>query len=280
MAARFCADPKPGTWAFLIFGEDEGVVLDAAIQLRTALVQRPDTAEFITLDEDELRKDASILFDALEARSLLGNERVIRLRTNTERLSSVLLEAIAIGETDANRFDTRLIITAGGLAKRSKLRATIEGALNAVALHFYNDEADDLEQMVRQSLASSGVRIEDEALSLWIGDLPGHRGLANQELEKLQLYGYGLGRTISIADIRALSTVDADHALTDIVQAALAGQPGVALEGLDRLAIAGTSPITILRALQREATRLLHAHALAGTGGDIGMKLRPPVFKQ
>ncbi|MEO0883211.1 MAG: DNA polymerase III subunit delta [Pseudomonadota bacterium] len=278
-AVRFCASPKPDIWAFLVFGDDEGVVMDNALALRTALAGKAPETEFITLDEDEVKKDPPVLFDALEARSLLGAKRIIRVRTTSEKASSLILEAVALGEADPQRFDAPLIITAGALAKRSKLRSTIESAKHAAALHLYADTSENMGNLVRQKLSESGIEIDADALALFTTDLPGHRGLANQEIEKLSLYGQNLDRPLNTTDIRSLSTTDIDHALTDLVRSTLKGENAEAAAGLDRLTIAGTSPISILRALQREAARLLQAHQLAGSGGDIGMKLRPPVFK-
>ncbi|MEM9669672.1 MAG: DNA polymerase III subunit delta [Pseudomonadota bacterium] len=278
-AVRFCEKPKAGIWAFLIFGEDEGVVTDNALVLRTALAGIATDTEFITLDEEDIKKEPAILFDSLEARSLLGARRVIRVRTTGEKASSLILEAIAMGEADPERFDAPLLITAGTLGKRSKLRSTIESAQNAAALHLYSDTSENAAALVREKLQSEGVEITDSALATFAADLPGHRGLANQEIEKIALYGRGLERPLNITDIRSLSTTDSEHALSELVRTTLQGQLPESVRGLDRLMISGTSPISILRAVQREASRLLQAHKLAGSGGDIGMKLRPPVFK-
>ncbi|MEO1407230.1 MAG: DNA polymerase III subunit delta, partial [Pseudomonadota bacterium] len=278
-ASRFCEKPKPDYWGFLVFGDDEGVVMDNALALRTALVGNAPETEFITLDEDEIKKEPATLFDALEARSLLGAKRVVRIRTTGEKASSLILEAIALGEVDPQRFETPLIITAGALAKRSKLRSTIESAKHAMALHLYADSSENMSSLIREKLSADDIEIEDHALTLFAADLPGHRGLANQEIEKLCLFGRKLGRAITDTDIRSLSTTDIDHALADLIRSALNGNIASTTTSLDRLTVAGTSPISILRALQRETTRLIQAHQLSGSGGDIGMKLRPPVFK-
>lgn len=278
-ATRFCKKPDTGQWAFLLFGDDDGVIADSAIALRVALSGGSADTENITLDEDEIKREPAVLFDALEARSLLGNDRIIRIRTNGDKIAALLIEALDTAEQTDNRYDAKLIITAGSLQKRSKLRAYAEGAKRAAALQFFSDETADVATMARAKLAECAVEIEDDALAILVGDLPGHRGMANQEIEKLALFGHQLGRAIEVADIRALSTTDTDHALHELVDATLAGDAGLAHSGLDRLMVAGTSPISVLRALQREATRLMQAHALTGTGGDIGMKLRPPVFK-
>lgn len=278
-ATRFCKKPDPAIWAFLFFGDDDGVIADASLSLRMALAGKQADTEIITLDQDAIKRTPAILFDALEARSLLGNARIIRVDTSGDKIAALLLEAVAMGEASPGRFDAKLIITAGQLAKRSKLRATIEMAKMAIALQFFSDEAGDISAIARSKLASHNVEIEDEALALLVAELPGHRGMANQEIEKLALYGHRLGRAINAQDIRILSTTDSDHALHELVGATLSGHVGAAHAGLDRLMVAGTSPISILRALQREAARLLQAHALSGNGGDVGMKLKPPIFQ-
>lgn len=278
-ASKFCSKPDEKIWACLLFGSDGGIVSDQALTLSTSFSKRRSDTEIIRLSDDEVRKEPALLFDALEAVSLLGFERIIRIQTSGEKISKLLLEAIALGEADPNRFAAKLIISAGTLAKRSKLRSTIEGARHAAALHFFDDEAGDVVNLTRTKLKADKVDIDEGALALFASDLPGHRGMANAEIEKLALFGLGLGRPISIADIRALATTDADHGLHDLIEATLSGDPATALATLDKLSIVGTSPISILRALQREALRMLTAHNLASGGGEIGMKLKPPVFK-
>lgn len=278
-AEQFCKSPHPNCWAFLIFGDDSGVADDTSRRLRSAICGDREDIELITLDQDQIKREPVVLFDALEARSLLGNLRIIRIQTNGDKIAGILLEAIGLAEETPDRFDARLIITAGPLKKRSKLRTVIENAAHAAALHVFADEGRDIAQLTRARLKSEKIDIEDQALSVFVQDLPGHRGLANQEIEKLALYGYGLGRPLDLSDVLALSSIDADQALHELVRSVLNGHAAAAFSKLDRMTLAGTSPISILRALQRETLRLLQAHTLSKAGGDIGMKLRPPVFR-
>lgn len=278
-AVRFCKKPDISFWAFLLFGDDEGVISDASLSLRTALSGKRADTETITLDQDSIKREPALLFDALEARSLLGNDRIIRIAVTGDKIAALLLEAIALGESSPERFGAKLLITAGALPKKSKIRAGIESANHAAALQFFSDETGDVSALIKAKLASEGLTIEEDALAFLVAELPGHRGMANQEIEKLALYGRGLERAINAKDIRMLSTVDADHALHEVIEATLSGNIGAAQAGLYRLTVANTSAISILRALQRETSRLLQAHAFSGAGGDIGMKLRPPVFR-
>jgi len=193
-AARFCKKPDPACWAFLLFGDDDGVIADASLSLRIALSGKRSDAEIISLDQDHIKREPAILFDALEARSLLGNDRIIRVTTTGDKIAALLLEAIKIGDSAPDRFGAKLVITSGTLAKRAKIRAGIEAAKHAAALQFFSDETGDISAMARAKLNAQKVEIDDDALALLVSELPGHRGMANQEIEKLALYGRNRAR--------------------------------------------------------------------------------------
>ena len=278
-AISFTQKPPASCWAALIFGDDPGVVDDTAAELIRSWTPADKPLDIITLEDDAIRREPALLFDALAAQSLLGDECLIRVRTTGDKLSVLLLEAMQGGEDRPSSYATKLVILAGALQKRSKLRAGFEAAKQAVALHVFADEIGNVSELVTISLKASGATIEPDALNAFIGDLPGHRGLARAEIEKLSLYAHGLDRALTRSDVEALSATDIDHALGAVIEAALDGRVADTDAQLDRVILAGTSPISVLRAMQREAQRLLQAHTLAGgAGGNIGMKLRPPVW--
>ncbi len=278
-AKQFCARPGPDCCAFLLFGEDEGVVTDAANTLIQALQSKQGESEIVSLDETSLRREPALLFDALEARSLLGHQRLLRLRLSDQRLAS-LLDALLRQIDQADRpFEAPLIISAGSLPKRSKLRAAFESTKRAAALHFFSDEAADIAALAKQAFAQKGVAIEPEALAVLVEGLPGHRGLAHQEIEKLALYANDIDRPLNLEDIQSLSTTDIDHSLRALIDECLCGEVKTAMLGLEKLFVSGSSPISVLRGLQGETLRLLEAHRLAVHTGELAMRLRPPVYK-
>jgi len=274
-AESFTRKPDPACWAVLAFSEDEGVANDAA---RGVLAAWGDL-EIITLDEDAIKRDAALLFDALEAQSLLGDLRAVRIRATGDKISALLLEAVKLADETPGRFAAKLMISTGALKKRSKLRAGFEAAKSAAALQLFSDEIGDVAGLVETALKDMGAAADPGVIETFIGDLPGHRGLARQEIEKLSLYAHNLSRPLSMEDIRKLSATDIDHVLSSAVHAALDGNAKTAMRMLDRLLISGTNTITVLRAIQREALRMLQAHELGAAHGNIGMKLRPPVWQ-
>ncbi len=275
-ATEFSRAPPANIWAALFFCDDEGVAADWARTLVASWSDEMESERRI-LTEDEISRDPAILFDAVAARSLLGGRSVIEIRLSGERLARTILEALAPGER-SGIMDNRLVIISGALKKASRLRKGFEESRNAAAVQLFSDSEDDTERLVTRALETANIQITSDALIAFISGLPGHRRLAHAELEKLTLYAHGLNRPIALEDVRSLSANDVDHQISDLVEAAFLGDGSRALRELDRLDMAGTSAISILRAIQRDAQRMLAAQA-AGSG-NVGMKLRPPVYSQ
>lgn len=278
-AERFAKRPDPNVKLVLAFGEDEGVVADTANLLIKAW-EKLGPSNVISLDDDEVKREPNTLFDALEAVSLLGEASILRIRTSGEKLFALLKDVLAIAQDTPERIAARVIIQNGSLNTRSKMRTAFEAAPHAAALHVFTDSDDDIAGIVRKYLDERGVAIAPEALSFFVGGLPGHRSLANAEMEKLSLYAHGLGRPVIVADIRDLCETNADESAAAAVTFALAGDPQAAQAEMDRVLDAGLSPITLLRAFEREGMKMLGAHAFGPNAtAAMGMKLKPPVWK-
>ncbi|MEZ5946049.1 MAG: DNA polymerase III subunit delta [Hyphomonas sp.] len=279
-AIAFARKPDPKIWAVLAFSEDEGLASDTGQSVLAAWVGKGPPADVTLLDDEAIKKDPALLFDALEAVSLLGDMRIVRIRTSGDKIAGLLSDAFAEGDKVQDRFGARLLIEAGSLQKKSKLRAAAEAAGTVAALHLFADEAVDIEGKVKQALLEAGATIDADALHAFVGDLPGHRLAANSEIEKLSLYARGLGRALSMADIRALSATELEQTVTAAIDATLDGRPGDANHAFDRLAMAGTAGIGLLRSLQFEVRRMLDAHMRIAEGQPSpNMKLRPPVWQ-
>lgn len=276
-AERFAKKPDPACLFALIFGDDEGVVADAANALIKAW-NKDDTATVLTLDEDEVKREPAKLFDSLEAVSLLGEDTIIRIRTKGEKLFSLMKEVLALPH---DRVAAKLVLQNGNLNTRSKLRTAFEAAPHAAALHLFADSDADMSELVASYLKSHSVEIAPDALSEFVGGLPGHRSLANAEMEKLAIYAHDLGRAINVADVQALCETNADENARRAVLLALNGEPAAAQAEMDRVLDAGLSPISLVRMFEMEASRMLDAQALQGEGGsaNVGMRLKPPVWK-
>lgn len=273
--------------AVLVYGPDLGLVRERAD--RIAALVTPDFKDpfnYLDLQDGDLKGEPSRLADELCALSLMGGERVVRIRSNGEgaaEAAKIAVDGLDRGYLKANGV---LIVEAGDLAKSSGLRKAFEASKTCVALPCYADAPADIRALATEAARAEDLRFDDDALGLLVSFLGEDRGLSRAEIDKLILYKgpkavrRGPG-TITLDDVKASLVDTISDAAGEAAGAAADGAPDRLATALHRLAGAGSSPIGTLRLAQREMTRLRAAQGMIaeGASAETAMgRLRPPVF--
>jgi DNA polymerase-3 subunit delta len=274
-AIAFCESPPAKPRIALVFGPDPGLVSTSADALARAWAPGADPMNIVKLADDDLKRDPQLLADELVARSLLGGDRLVRLKVERETSSKLILEVIADIAKEMLNPEASWIIEGGELNKSSKLRAGIEDSPVAIALQLYADDEASVSELVSKRLAAAGVAIEPEALTTFVSELPGDRRMALSELEKLELYAVGLGRAVIPGDIALLASAEQPRGADDAADAAILGNALAATVSANRFLDAGGNPISAMRTLH---FRLLRVSDALATGANSGARLRPPIF--
>jgi len=274
-ALAFCEKPQGKTRIALIFGADPGLVSTSADTLAYNWLPKPDPFNIIKLHDEDLKRDPQLLADELVARSLMGGERLVRVRVDKDASSKYLLEILADVEKGTLTPEAFWIIEAGELNKTNKLRVGFEASESAVALQLYADDEATISDLVSKRLAAAGVAIEPPALGAFIADLPGDRRLALSELEKLELYAVGLGRAVNVSDISQLASAEQPRGADDAADAAILGDAPGATLSINRYLDAGGNPISALRTLH---FRMLRVSDAVSSDAGTGQRLRPPIY--
>jgi len=287
-ADRFVTSPDDAVRAALFFGPDNGLARERAAALaRLWSGGGEDPFALTVMSEADLKTDAARLRDEAEAQSLTGGPRLIRLRMGNETGAAAVTDLIAAFDETPDRFPARLVVEAGDLTPRSKLRKAFESAKTAAAIGCYTDSAADALALAERALAEEGLSLDRAAREPLARALSQDRGLARQELDKLILYkGVKDARDesdsiVTAADVAASLGALQDADMDVILEAAALGQGEAADQALRRALESGLSPIAVIRAASRHMTRLHQARAQMERGDSAGeaMKsLRPPVF--
>lgn len=262
----------------LIYGPDEGLVRERADIISLQIVSDlNDTFNIARPELSSLSDQPSILGDEMASLSMLGGRRVVRLDGATEK--AVKACEIAM---EGLKTDNLLIVTAGSLTPRSKLRLLFESSNNAAALPCYADNIRDIEALIFEILNSYGLRAEAAAISYLSTALGNDRAVTRGEIEKLALYkSNGDNSEVTLADAKAV--VGDNNALTlgEIANAVAGGQPQK-LDGLfNNATTQGENPIAILRVLQKHLQQLHFVKGLVDEGipAETAMgKLFPKLF--
>lgn len=270
----FLRAPDPAARVILIYGPDVGLVKERLDRLaKSVCPDLTDPFRIVDLTPASLKDDPARLADEAAAIAMTGGRRVVRLRDAGDGVTALVQSFLANPAGDA-----MILIEGGELGARSSLRKLAEGADNAAALPCYPDEGGGLEAVVHETLRGHGLTADPDAVAWLVDHLGGDRLLTRSELDKLALYMGGTGR-VRLDDAAACIGDSAALSLDNLAMASAGGDHAAAQRVLDRLFTEGTSPIAVLRSLQRHFQRLhLAAAAMAdGKAPDQALAtLRPP----
>lgn len=256
-ALNFAAKPAKDIWAALIFGKDRTAVKDAADQLANKWLGAPEDAfNTARLSDSDLKSDPVKLSDELQAQSLFGGERLVRVRLDAENAGAPLIQVLADVESGALGHGGRLLVEAGDLTPKSNLRGKFEGAKNAVALQIYGLEDGGIGLLLDSALADLGAQINEDARAAFIAATAKEQAVVRSEVEKLGLFGRNLGRPISLDDLTALGVTEREGDFGEAADLALIGDLKASLIAYERAAGAGGAPVAALKALEWRLSRV------------------------
>ncbi len=250
-ADAFCRAPDAAVRVALVHGPDRGLAGERADMLVAAAAgDGSDPFRTALLAGEAVAADAALLIDEAAQLALAGGRRAVRVKDAGDRLADAV-KALLARPTG----DTLVVMEAGELPARSRLRTLIEGAREGAALACYRDEGRALSAFIARELEGHGVAVEREALALLAAWLGGDRRQTRAELAKLALYVGEDGRA-GVAEVEAAVADSSFLSAERIAHAAAAGRMG-ALEGsLERALAQGEQPLAILQAVRRHMTQL------------------------
>lgn len=271
----FIRSPDPAIQAMLIYGPDGGLIRERADALARRIVDDlDDPFRVAELDPAMLKDDPARLADEAAALAMTGGRRVVRLRPASDQQAAVIASFLADPLGDA-----LILVEAGELPARSKLRKTFESSKIAAALPCYPDEGGNLGRIIEQTASALGLTCEPAALRYLVSTLGGDRLMTRSEIEKLALY-MGDETRITLAHAEACIGDSSILTLDGIAMAAAGGDLAAVERGLARAYLEGAVAVSVLRAAMRHLQRL---HLLAGAreqGDSIDHALRsmrPPL---
>lgn len=275
-ADGFSRNPPPAVRAILFYGPNAGLV-DERSAAAVAAVARDDEDPFLVteLTPAALREVPTRVADEASQLSFSGGRRVVRLRDADDGVARHLEAALAAS------WEALVVVGAGELPPRSRLRALFEKTGEAAAVACYQDDAAGLARLVREALGDAGLEAGGDVVEWIAGSLAPDRLAARMELEKLALYMMAGGGTVTLEDAQAVIGDSAAVTMDDVADAAAGGELDALARALARARFEGVHPVAVLGAALRHLSRLEEAAAAvaAGAAADQAIgELRPPVF--
>jgi DNA polymerase-3 subunit delta len=264
--------------ALLFYGPDEGLAHEYAGLAQKAVLggAGDDPFRLAELTPDDLKGDGARLADELNAISMLGGRRVVRIAQASNMIADQIETAIA-GQVAGSAL---LVVEAGDIGSKAELVKVFESAEGAGVFACYRDNEAQLGPLIAAHLKAGGYGIARDALGYLAERLGGDRGVTRSELDKLMLYLGDPKREVTLNDAMTCIGDRAAFALDDLIGAAVDGDTA----GLDRQytrSLAEVEAIQVLRSAARHFQRLHQVVARMAAGEPFeaaASSLRPPVF--
>lgn len=255
----------------LLYGPDTGLVAQRGLALARSVKGAVDdpfrSAELINPSSD------IVLAEAFAA-SLTGDRRVVRVREGHESLFKAL-ETIEKTPPDA-----LVILEAGELTPKSKLRALAEKSAHIACIACYAIDQARLPQVITARLKAQGVKIDQDAAAWAAQNLTGEEGPLAQAIDVLTLYA-GESKALSLLDVSSILADGGETSVGDAIDALLTGDVAATDKALTLAYEEGASAVGLIRVLLAELSRLRLARGMIEDGSsaqDAMAKMRPPVF--
>ncbi|MDF1620369.1 DNA polymerase III subunit delta [Pseudothioclava nitratireducens] len=275
-ATRYFARPEPGRMGLLIFGADAMRVALRRQEVIAAMIgpQGEEEMRLSRIPASDLRKDGAALIDAVKAVGFFPGPRVAFVEDATDTLADTIKAAV----DDWREGDAQIVVTAGSLTAKSKLRKIFEGHNNAYAVGIYDDppSREEIEDTLRKAglREISGTAMTDLlalAKELDPGDF-------RQTVEKIALYKFGDATPLAPEDVAACAPSTIEAEVDDVLHIVAEGRSGELGPMMRRLEGQGVQPVALAIQTLRHF-RALHAAASDPQGPGAGIaRMRPPIF--
>lgn len=275
-ATRYFAKPEANRTGLLIFGADAMRVALRRQEVIAALIgpQGEEEMRLSRLPAGDLRKDGAALLDAVKAVGFFPGPRVAFVEDATDGLADTVAAALS----DWRDGDAQIIVTAGQLTAKSKLRKLFEGHNNAYAIGIYDDPPSREE--VEDTLRKAGLREISQAAMTDLMALSKELdpGDFRQTVEKIALYKYDDATALTPEDVAACAPASIEADVDDVLNIVADGRAAELGPMMRRIEGQGVAPVTLTIQSLRHF-RALHAAASDPAGPASGIaRMRPPIF--
>ena len=273
-ALQFCKSPDRRYAAVLIYGEDGVEVSRRRALLIKALSGGGDDLALTRLDAAAARRDPAIIIDAIQSKGFFGGDPIVLIENGTDGLATGLTNILSTIRDD----DAFLVVTAGILPARSKLRKLFETERGVAAVPCYLNVLGkaDIQDMLTDAAITS---IEDAAIQDLV-NFARHsdRGALLDLITRLSLYTLSTDDMVNSHDVINCLPGAGDADLDEVLDAVADGNAQQIGPIMAKLESQGVNATTLAISAMRKFKQL---HAISSAGGPadtVISRLKPPVF--
>tara|TARA_Y100000816_G_scaffold110673_1_gene77395 strand:- start:38 stop:1024 length:987 start_codon:yes stop_codon:yes gene_type:complete len=255
---------------FLVYGENEGLKNEVIENLKKNF-----NGNIENYDESQILADKEFFYEKIFNQSLFEKEKILVVNRCSEKIYEVVENIL-----EKSISDTKIILKANILEKKSKLRSLFEKDKNLIIVPTYKDTSLGLLEIARKFFYNYKISISQEAVNLLVSRCNGERGHLKSELDKVFIYMHGK-KNINLEEIYKLTNLSENFSINELVDNSLSKNYQKTSEIISESNYKLEDGIIILRTFLQRAKRLLNIYEKQENNVNFDSLIndyKPPIF--
>ena len=256
---------------FLFYGKNEG--------LQNEIIEKNfvkgNKGSINKYEESEFINNYETISSEILTKSLFDEEKLLIVSRVGEKIFKYIEELL-----NRNINNIKIILKAGILEKRSKLRNLFEKDKKLLIIPFYEDDERTLTSQVYEYLKKNSIKLSRETINLLVERSSGNRENLKIELSKIFYYSQS-NKEISFETVKKLSNLAENYGVNELADNYLSKNKKNVIKILNENNYSDDDCILILRTILNKSKRLLNIlenYRKNKNLDDVISKTRPPIF--
>ena len=255
---------------FLLYGKNEGLKTECINE-----ILKKNDGKIFNYDEKQIKDEIENFYENILSGSLFENSKIIIINRASDKIVEIIQELI-----NQNITNTKIIINADILEKKSKLRSLFEKKQDLICIPTYPDNNDTLSKLITTFFRKENITISQQNINLIVEKCNGDRNSLKNELNKIKNYLINK-KKISPEEILKIINLSENYELSELIDNCLAKNKNKVTNILNENNYNSDDCIIILRTFLSKAKRILKLAVQLEQNKDIYKTIntaRPPIF--
>ena len=261
---------KDETIFYLLYGKNDGLKSECIDKILNKSI-----GKVYNYDEKQIRDEIETFYENILSGSLFEDSKIIIINRATDKIYEIIQDLI-----DRDIHNIKIIINAGILETRSKIRSLFEKQKNLICIPTYQDNNDTLSKLATIFFRDEKISISQQNINLIIEKCNGDRGFLRNELNKIKNYASDK-KKLSSKEILKLTNLTENFEFSELIDNCLAKNKNKIINILNENNFNTEDSIIILRTFLSKAKRILKLAIQFEKNKDINKTInsaKPPIF--
>ena len=255
---------------YLLYGKNEGLKKDCVNE-----ILKKNDGKVFNYEEKQIKDETGSFYENILSGSLFESNKIFIINRASDKIFETIQDLI-----DRKIKNIKIIINAGILETRSKLRSLFEKNKDLVCVPTYPDNNNTLTKLTAFFFKKENIAISQQNINMIVDKCNGDRNNLNNELNKIKNYTLSK-KKISAQEIFRLINLSENHELSELIDSCLAKNKSKTINILNENNYNAEDSIVILRTFLSKAKRILKLAIQLNQNKDINKTInsaKPPIF--